>query len=290
MNSDSAFCIGRSHRICQDYSVAGGNGSFDGGEKKSGKSSEPYVIVADGCSSSPDTDVGARLLVRSAARVLRAPGKRSAASLREHYEGAARLALAQATLLDLNPQCVDATLLTVNVHAGEFIAACYGDGVIALQARCGGYLDVYSISFSDGYPLYPSYAEQPERRRFFESLSSNVKEVVHYRMLSSDRSILLKESHTSTDPLEIFAGKAEEYEYVAVMTDGIRSFTEVTRTETTKRVEPVALEKLIPDLLTFKSPAGAFAQRRLNKFLNECQKKNRQHNDDLAVGVVHLGE
>jgi Protein phosphatase 2C len=290
MNSDSAFYIGKAHTVCEDYSVASGNGSFDGGEKASEKSSEPYVIVADGCSSSPDTDVGARLLVRSAARLLRAPGKLTAASLREHYEVAARRALAQATLLDLDPQCVDATLLTVNVHAGEFVAACYGDGLVALQARRGGCLDVYSISFSEGYPRYPSYAEQPERGRFFESLTRNVKEVAHYRMSSGDGSVQLKESHTSTDPLEIFAGKTEDYEYVAVMTDGVRSFVEMTRTETVKRVEPVALEVVIPDLLAFKSPTGAFVRRRLNKFLNECRRKNRHHNDDLAIGVVYLGE
>lgn len=53
-NSDAFFSIGKTHEVCQDYARAG---DLDGRQ---------FAIVSDGCSSSPDTDFGARALVMSA--------------------------------------------------------------------------------------------------------------------------------------------------------------------------------------------------------------------------------
>ena len=55
---DCAFRMGRTHLVCQDYAAVAA-GEF------------PCVLLADGCSWSPDTDMGARLLVRSALTTLR---------------------------------------------------------------------------------------------------------------------------------------------------------------------------------------------------------------------------
>ncbi|HYO91642.1 MAG TPA: hypothetical protein VEQ40_08400, partial [Pyrinomonadaceae bacterium] len=69
MNADSAFLIGATHAVCQDYAVAG-NGTPDERAAVSNLQANPYVILSDGCSSSPDTDIGARLLVKAAEQVL----------------------------------------------------------------------------------------------------------------------------------------------------------------------------------------------------------------------------
>ena len=54
MNADHYYTIGNSHSVCQDYAISGlvENGA--------------YAILSDGCSSSPDVDVGARMLSLSA--------------------------------------------------------------------------------------------------------------------------------------------------------------------------------------------------------------------------------
>ena len=44
--SDSYFKIGKTHLICQDYALH----------------SEGHISLSDGCSSSPNTDIGSRLL------------------------------------------------------------------------------------------------------------------------------------------------------------------------------------------------------------------------------------
>ena len=58
---DSYYTIGKVHLYCQDY-------VFQGWKPV------PHVILADGCSASPNSDVGARLLVLNARRELERSG------------------------------------------------------------------------------------------------------------------------------------------------------------------------------------------------------------------------
>ena len=55
---DAFFAIGSTHDICQDYALA------------LNISNRSLLIVSDGCSASPSTDIGARILSRCAAQVL----------------------------------------------------------------------------------------------------------------------------------------------------------------------------------------------------------------------------
>ena len=278
MNADSAFVIGRSHAVCQDYAVAG---------SIQNRASASYTIVADGCSSSPDTDIGARLLVKATERLLRARGELTESGVSELYDDASAAALKQARLIGLSACAIDATLLTVLAFDGRVTAACYGDGTIALQSR-GGDLDVYSISFEDSRPRYPSYAHQPQRRKVFDDLCGNSKRVSHLRF-NARQGIIDLETRISLDAIELFAADASDYEYAAVITDGVESFVRMALTETTRQVERVESEEILEDLLGFKSFCGAFAKRRLSRFLTECHRKNWRNNDDLAVGAVYLG-
>src|SRR5215204_1596043 len=147
MNADVAFQIGSSHAVCQDYGRAGGPARSEGCEA----GGRPYVILSDGCSSSTDADVGARLLVRAAERLLSGTGAPPAGRLAETHREAAGLALSWAGLLGLRPEAVDATLLTAHLVGDELIVGCSGDGVVCLQTGDGG-LDVYAVSYSSGYP------------------------------------------------------------------------------------------------------------------------------------------
>ena len=48
---------GKTHKICEDYIISGYNPA-------------PYIILSDGCSSSKNTDVGARVLCHVAKQYL----------------------------------------------------------------------------------------------------------------------------------------------------------------------------------------------------------------------------
>jgi serine/threonine protein phosphatase PrpC len=270
MNTDCAINIGSTHSLCQDYVIAR-NGSADSGG--------PYVILSDGCSSSPDTDIGARLLVRAMEQCLKTDG---ATAIEELHQNAARLALGWADSIGVASQSVDATLLTAHISGESLIVACSGDGVIMLESQTG-LLDLYVISSPSGYPYYPSYARQPERLSELISNGRTTKEIKHFR-----RELI--EVTTSDSPTEVFKLNASDYKFAAVASDGIDSFFRTQQSTTGKRIEDVCLLDVLQEFWSFKNFHGAFVERRLNRFMKDAHGNGWQHADDLSIGVIYLGD
>lgn len=285
MNADCSFRIGRDHAVCQDYGVA-----------RSGELS--FAILADGCSSSPDTDLGARLLVRSAERVLphclhsvSAPlgdGGRLGELVREYHRRAIEAAREQADGLGLDPRSLDATLLTLVAGQGQWLALLYGDGVLAVGwhgVRPEPAIQVEAVSFSGGYPDYPSYLVDAERRRAFERLPDNRRQVEGWLLTA-------KGSERGDRPAAgvqeggcyVATGSAEQVDWLAVLTDGAGSFSAVDPQDRTAGRLPLAA--VLPELLAFKSRTGVFVQRRVQRFLKECEARGRTHHDDLGVAAI----
>lgn len=288
MNADSAFEIGAAHAICQDYSLAGGSLPAAPGAQP-GLQASPYVILSDGCSSSSDTDIGARLLVKAAEQTLLELDGSPAGDPSEIHREAARRALAWAELVGLRPQAVDATLLTAYLVDDELILGCSGDGVICLQSVAGA-IDVYSISYASGYPLYPSYAHQPERLLAWADVERSGREVRHFRCASLESPLRLCDTSSSSVPTEVFTVRAQDYTYVALFSDGIHSFYSTAQTETSRRIEAIPADEALRGFVSFKSARGAFVGRRMKRFLKDCRARGWQHADDLAFGALYLGD
>jgi hypothetical protein len=287
MNADSAFIIGATHAVCQDYVIAGNGATARLGMDKT-LPAALYVILSDGCSSSPDTDVGARLLVKAAEQTL-LTFRPSASELAEMHTEAARCALTWAEVTGIRPQALDATLLTAHLMGDELILGCSGDGVVVMQSW-SGVIDVYAISYLAGYPLYPSYLHQPERLLTLTEGGRAGKEVRHYRCNAVEETLRLEDTTTSASLIEVFNVKASDYKYAALLSDGIHSFFTRNQTETSKSAEVIPMEEILKELISFKSVHGAFVVRRLTKFSMECQTKGWQHRDDLALGALYLGD
>src|SRR5689334_1486619 len=237
MNADAIIDIGSTHAVCQDYAIA----------------RHDYVVLSDGCSSSPDTDIGARLLVLALDQILTA---HATGEIAELHADAARTALEWADMLGLPAQCVDATLLSAHVTNDELIIACSGDGVIILETQSGA-LDFRPISSPSGYPFYPSYLHQPDRLR---------------EMLAHNRC-------TKTSVLKF---NVADYKYAAIASDGLTSFFHTQQTANGKRVEPVHLSDVLAELWSFKTSNGAFVERRVKRFKRDT---HWQHADDLTLAV-----
>jgi hypothetical protein len=279
MNADSAFHIGSTHAVCQDYAAAGTSAAA---AQPDGTAAPylPYAVLSDGCSSSPDTDMGARLLVKAAERLLRESGAASASGLAALHAEAARLALSWAGLLGLEPRAVDATLLTAHLNGDELLVGCSGDGVVCLQTTDGA-LDVYGVGYPSGYPVYPAYAHQPARLRGLADAGRAGKEVTRLRAPSLEGRLRRVDVSRGDALTEVFAFDAAAYRFASLLSDGVHSFT---------HAKDIPLESVLPDLVSFKNTRGAFVGRRMKMFLKDCQRKGWRHADDLSLAALHLGD
>jgi len=275
MNSDCAFFIGADHKICQDYASSRTDRDLS------------YVIVADGCSSSPDTDIGARFLVKAAETFLYQVemNDNPKRSLELYYEQSARFASTTSKLLKLDPSSLDATILTIKADNERFVASIYGDGVVAM-VRTDGKIEIFSVEFVEGYPQYVSYTLDNSRRQQFNAVTTNYKEITH--MLIPDA-----ENRTRVDVsdrvIEFYTGRREDYYCVAVFSDGVHSFSEVKEDAPVKTGRPVPMSEIVTQMLAFKTTKGDFIYRRMQAFQKLCATRNWRNHDDLSVGVVYLG-
>jgi len=286
MNADSAFAIGTTHAVCQDYAIAR-NGVTSVSENGETATLMPYLILSDGCSSSADTDVGARLLVKAAEQTLLA-SRPAAAELPAMHTAAAHTALIWTTLTGLDPQAVDATLLTAHLFDDDLIVGCSGDGVIVIESW-SDLVELHVISYSNGYPLYPSYQQQPERLQALQQIGC-AREIKNYRANGPGEKLHFEGTRISDALTEVFSLKVSDCKYAALISDGIHSFSSRQQTETSKSAEPIPIEEIVRELISFKNTRGAFVSRRLTKFLRECETRGCLQRDDLAIAALYLGD
>ena len=104
----------------------------------------PYVILADGCSAAPDSDLGARLLALNARRLLpwfALPVADEVERVARHWRLGQRLirrAARQARALGVDEDVLDATLIVAWCDGATVYVHLYGDGCICLlyTSRC----------------------------------------------------------------------------------------------------------------------------------------------------------
>ena len=272
MNADGAFRIGKTHAVCQDYVLAQGGQS-------------PRVFLADGCSSSPDTDIGARLLVRLAAteeQRAEARGLSGDICIQKIVEKARK----QTALLGLETRALDATLLHLRSEGDQWVAWIHGDGVLA-WADNEGRIHAVSLTYSSSYPNYPNYLADPGRRAAFCAQNDNERQ--------SEEIVLLPEGRVQAVSVTTEPGDAPVYRrtgflkdtlWVALLSDGVHSFVRTDEIEGRLTTTPIPWHTALRELLAFKSLNGAFVQRRLQRFSQECEARRWQHRDDIALGAL----
>ena len=278
MNQDSAFTIGRTHKICEDYAK---DGTVD---------DKPYVLLADGCSSAIDTDFGARLLVKAAEKWIHHPTTkdgidvgRSAIIEAEAYRGA----------LGLDPHSLCATLLFAKADELFFNISVFGDGMVAVRNRENGSFRVTQWEFSSGAPYYLCY-ELGDRNHYFENFPDTKYQITNYtipadfsEVKSSFQEGDFRTYLTEWGPCFNQSYHISEYDLVAVISDGISSFSQVVKTDTGISNESIPEWLVLKELLAFKNYNGNFVQRRFGRAFDKFAKDGWRNGDDVSIGVIH---
>lgn len=290
MHSDSFFCIGSSHNVCQDYALAGVSSR-----------GQTYAVVSDGCSGSPHTDFGSRLLTKAVHHALDTSTTKvfqdEGVVLSLDFMMVALLADQMASSCHMDHDCLDATLLcAVEAERGgrpgvQVVAA--GDGVIVARHRNQTFFDTHNIEFPSGYPAYANYqTDYPRMIRYMQATAGGLGNISISK--GDDKSTqtleypFYHEEGNCFRPYSVFFDQ-EKYDLVLLLSDGALSFQAEEVSLTSKKMTAVKLEAVLQGLTDFKNMKGEFVVRRAKRFLGKTCAENRwTHFDDLSIAAIAM--
>lgn len=263
MNIDTAFVIGDSHLVCEDYPT-----SYQ-------KDDRYGVILCDGCSSSEMVDVGARLLALTARDVL----LNSPLFLLQQNIIVGLKVLTSFSMFKILPQTMlDATLMIAQVYREGCTFIVFGDGIIALKKKNDDNIAIINISYPTGYPRYLSYKLNFDRENYYILNTHSIMNVSRI-----NKYLLEKEQDQEISDNEYFEDfyPIKDLEWVALMSDGVHSFQDVNKQE-------IDYTTIVKTLTDFKTNTGDFVKRRLNRFTKECKKLQWTHYDDVSLAAIYF--
>ena len=268
MTLDSHYTIGRLHLYCQDY-VCQGWEPF------------PYVILADGCSAAADSDLGARLLVLNAQRLLpwfTRPVVDEAERVARHWrlgQRVVRRAARQTRELGVAVDVLDTTLLVAWCDGATVYVHLYGDGCIAV-CRADGETATIQVEYAENAPYYLSYLLDQERHALYQAAIGDpaIAQTIRYA----------NETGTSArlepfDSPTLFNFNLATLPTVAVATDGLHSLVNAA---TGHRLDVLSVAQV---LLDFGDPEPGFIKRQMRQVLTDYGRQRIFNLDDLSLGV-----
>ena len=196
----SLYKIGNSHQVCEDYSAIGKN----------------IAALADGCSSSLDTDTGARILVNL---MIRYPNL----DLRDLIKNAMIIALSFS-----HPHCLDCTLGSISIDGQNCLIQLIGDGVVVLESK-NNTLEYFVIDYEHNAPVYLSYLLGSSITQYKEKFGNWKCEILNGRIGEIIPKNNIKLYELTNDPIygiPIFKKeiKIVDYNKIYLFSDGLGSF------------------------------------------------------------------
>ena len=263
INTDTFLKIGKTHRECEDYIV-------------SGERPNHYVILSDGCSSSKNTEMGARILCHLAKQYLRYREDDYRFPNLDYDEMGLWIihnAELTARQLGLNTSCLDATLIIAYECNGRCYIYMYGDGVVVTENN-DGMVSLMEIEYKgtgekSNAPYYLSYRIDPERMDLYHKLGQDLI----IKSVFEDT----HENNYAYDYKTLFRFDFDIFPKLLICSDGISSFI--------KGSEPEQTIDIAKEFLSFKSTKGEYLKRRLKRALKIYDADGIHHSDDLSVGA-----
>jgi hypothetical protein len=263
-SADCSFHIGAQHLRsglpCQDHAVCG---SADWGT---------FAIVSDGCSSGGRTDIGSRLMTLGIAQTMRS---RPPLSPFEAMEGLG---------LEVSDLLATSVAAQVNGNGAEGLIRIKGDGVGAFVLADGS-LQIFKADWAGNMPWYPAYVLRG-REDFIAAHAQHADAFSVEKWVSApgDSSSLRWDETTSMSAASFPYEDGWEAQVVAplravaVFSDGVC------------QVDGMSWQRVVLELLAFRSTAGDFVKRRVNRFLRDAEKIGRGPIDDISMACILIDQ
>jgi len=285
MSCDSYYGIGESptHAVCQDYAL---HGSLNDVE---------YIIIADGCSSSKYSEVGAQILCHAAKfqieeKILSNSIERD--SIEDNLLKLSMSICKRAEFIKnaypISGNVLEATLLIAIEIKGKVYTFTWGDGVIIadyLLSDGNSKQFVTKIEYSLNAPFY--LVSDPEKYLKWckrKGVDSPTATQTYYFFSEGKRDKTEIEVSYQERFIHMFQSLpmlGVQLSSVTICSDGITSYQD-------SKKEDVRLDLTIPELVAFKNTTGEFVKKRMFFFDKKAKKKNWSHYDDISCGTIYL--
>lgn len=273
MISDSFFCQGTSHNICEDYAVAKDN----------------YGIVCDGCSSANDTDFGARILSKISQKYI------AEENFADCVKSAAEIAVA--CIPNIGKDCLSATILTIVALDDMFLIRIIGDGYWGLRNRETQQWKYGCIEFVKGAPFYLQYEMSNSKLKWHNEFKETDSNSLIYEKRDCQEGFNLwnceKIAFDIANPIIEFAESNKTFDIGFVASDGIGSFYRNIKTQSGKSNEKISDLNVLKRITDFVTLREEFVKLQCN-WLFKKQTKGTfkydewQNSDDLSIAAVHV--
>jgi hypothetical protein len=261
-NSDYIYTIGNSHKTCDDFAYS----YTDNGINLS--------IVSDGCSSSRNSDIGARLICSKILDSLCSWNNlMKQGNVNEIIENCFEIIFNKYHKIygDYFLDCTIITSITDNLHTVVYLI---GDGCILCKYN-NGTETYFNTEFENNAPAYMSYVLNTERQNAYLDFSRYYEETLITRSINKiDISTETKTENKTMDgiPVRSYSFSHNEVKYLMLFTDGINSFTDKSKD----------LSYYGHKMLDVKNENGVFLQRQIQGICRHEKETGNIHDDDFS--------
>lgn len=284
LSADHHFSIGQEHvnsgKPCQDHALSVASEHM------------ACAVISDGCSAGGETDMGARVLTFATVAAVRAYNARHVGALTD---------VGVVSEVDTQQRIVLGTVReALGLARDDMLATCgyafltkdgalmhlAGDGVTAVLYR-DRRIVMYHYDWGRA-PFYPQYREEhggagyvrehgtPETPALIEEEWCYTPGTEQPFQKTGEQTFTVEVGMRGVTKVFNRASIASDIEAIAVFTDGVL------------RVDHVDWKDAVLALLSFKTTAGQFAKRRLNRALKDFRTVGKGPMDDIAYAVVHV--
>lgn len=274
INSDCIYLPAQKPpKSCQDYAICSEYNDPD-----------PFLIICDGCGSSKNTDIGARLIAHCAKSYFQIMSKVNGIfEYKEFGLASVVTAFSASSILKVNEQALDSTLIFSYVqpvkHNDEtFITTfMYGDGYVFSTGKDGNLNYYKKVSYKGNAPHYLSYKLNEKRYDKYKSdinqahIDSKILDLNHVE----NRDVPIYE--------QIISGvNISRTQTLIISSDGIESFVDISTGE------KIDFMEIINEICMFKTRKGEFVKRRVRRMLDDLAKKGIYNYDDISIAAFTI--
>lgn len=275
---DSHYVIGSSHIVCEDYTLSGN--IIDNNESKI-----PYIILCDGCSSAPNTDVGSRINANAVKLSIKQIIMDITNPSLEYIEDLIKLNIQ--FQLDAGGLSIDtamSTILFAYVYRNKLYIYVRGDGMCKLlidNEDLTQTTQLIDFSYTSGAPNYLAY-ELNNLKSKYKSEFPGVFNMTYQSDMMMNGVLAKDIDYVYYDIIDLVDVSVRQISFTS---DGIHSFRANPKI-TTVNDDFLKMDKLINAATTYGSPIGDFVKRRLMRMEQENIRNGIIHTDDFSVATM----